>query len=140
MRGYVRCRGFTAEAFDRVYDLARPGNPSTLSSHAHLRQTEGTSAFLNRLMKVEAEAVWCGNEKDLKLLPVSLIDSPIPDADAIRLDLLFRTANVRNQNCRAILRSITTVYGKADLYAVPLEYHGGMWVSTTLHFLEPKSP
>src|SRR5688572_18729518 len=79
---------------------------------------------LNRLMEVEAEAVRCGNEKDLKLLPVSLIDSPIPDADAIRLEVLFRAVNVRNQDCRAILRSITTVYRETDLYAVPLKYHG----------------
>lgn len=90
-------------------------------------------------MKVEAEAIWCDNEKDLKLLSVSLIDPPIPDADAIRLDLFFRTANVRNQNGHAILRSITAVYRETDPCAVPLEYHGGVRVSTTLYFLEPKS-
>jgi hypothetical protein len=36
------------------------------------------------------------------------------------------------------LRSITTVYGETDPYTVPLEDHGGVRVSTTLYFLEPK--
>jgi hypothetical protein len=45
-------------------------------------------------MKVEAEPVGRDYEKDLKLLSVSLVDAPITDADAIRLDLFFRAMNV----------------------------------------------
>jgi hypothetical protein len=89
-------------------------------------------------MKVETQAVWCDNEKDLKLLSVSLIDPTILCADATSLDLFLRAVNVRDQDRRAVLRSITPGDGEPDLYAVPLEDHGGVRLGTALYFLQPE--
>ena len=54
-------------------------------------------------MKVVAEPIGRHDKKDLQLLPVSLVDAPIPDPNTVRLEFLPGLMNVGDQYGGAIL-------------------------------------
>src|SRR5687768_14241522 len=64
---------------------------------------------LDRLMEVVAKTVGRGDEKDLKLLAVPFVDSPVSDLQTIAFELRPRGVDVAHEDGRAILRAIAPV-------------------------------
>ena len=88
-------------------------------------------------MEVEAQAIGRDDEEHLELLSISLIDAPLADLNAIRLNLVARESDVGHKNGRTVLAGVATVDGEAEPHSVTF-HDDGRRVRAPLNLRKPE--
>jgi hypothetical protein len=80
------------------------------------------------LVEVVAKSIRCNHEENVEFFTIAFVDAGIGNVYAICFELPLDDIDVVDANRRALLRGVTTVYGKTDLDAVAFKYDG--WMGT----------